>query len=299
MRSFDALAVIALLGFSASANAQEPAWTDGLRARISVDGIHSVDYGTSEVSFVRGHGLISLEGPLSDDWVGAASWSLEYEGPRYEDEASFLGDGAAPRDLVESTIRIGARRRLSDRWWLGAQPYLSAKLELGADFEDSLKGGSVFVVGYSRGDVLEVLTGVKLGSRLDQSGVYAWPYVRVRWQVRDDLQLRLENATLRLAYTLRDNLDLIAFASGRTDRYRLDASDAPAAGPAAATFSMTEASTGIGARIQLSRRVRLAANTGLLFWQRIRVKDRGGDLLERRKAYDPAPFLTLQLETRF
>ena len=171
--------------------------------------------------------------------------------------------------------------------------------EPGADLADSLKGGSVFVVGYSRAEALEVLAGVKLGSRLDHEGLFAWPYLRVRWQIRDDLQLRLENATLRLAYEVRDDLDLIAFASGRTDRYRLDPSDAPAVEPAPATFGITEASAGIGARVQLSPRVRLAANAGLLFWQRIRIDDRAGDLLQRRKAYDPAPFLTLQLETRF
>ncbi|MBM4382234.1 MAG: hypothetical protein FJ091_02580 [Deltaproteobacteria bacterium] len=299
MRRPCALTTIALMVLVQRARAEDRAWTDGLRARLSVDGVHSVDYGAAEVSFVRAHGLVSLEGPLSDDWVGAASWSLEYEGPRYEDEGAFLPGGAAPRDLVESTFRIGARRRVTDHWWLGAQPYLSAKLEVGADLEDGLKGGSVFVVGYTHSDDLEILAGIKLGTKLDRSGAFVWPYLRVRWQIRDDLQLRLDSATLRLAYELSDDLDLIAFAGGRTDRYRLDASDGPAVGPAPATFSLTEISAGAGARVQLSPRVRLAANAGLSFWQRIRIADRDADRLASRSTHDPAPFLTLQLESRF
>jgi hypothetical protein len=293
------LVTLALALIAGAAQAQERTWTDGLRLRLGADGIHSVDFGRTEVSYLRARGALSLEGPLSDDWVGAASWSLEYEGPRYEDEAGFLPAGGAPRDLVESTFRIGARRRVSDSWWLGAQPYLSAKLEPGADLADSLKGGSVLVVGYTHGDDLEILAGAKVGTKLDRRGAFVWPYLRVRWQIRDDLQLRLENATLRLGYELSEDVELIAFASGRTDRYRLDRSDAPALGPTPATFGITEASAGVGARVRVTPRVRLSANAGLLFWQRIRIADGDSDLLARRSTHDRAPLLTLQLETRF
>lgn len=297
----------ALLAQAAAAETRPEAgadvrWLDGLQLRLGVAGIHSVDYGATEVSWLRARGSVFLGGPMSERAAALASFSIEYERPEFEDAGGFLGDGgsgAPVEELIESTLRFGGRVAVRERWFLGAHPYISAKFENGADLSSSLRGGVVLLLEFEPSETFDVMAGLKLGSRLDRSGLYAWPYLRLRWQASDRVQLRIDNARFRVGYALREGIELRAFAGARADRYRLASRDRAPAGPGRGTFSLREATAGVGVRWDASRRVRVLANAGLLFWQRVAIADGDADRFASHSTHHPAPFGSIELELRF
>ncbi|HEU4428384.1 MAG TPA: hypothetical protein VFT98_06490 [Myxococcota bacterium] len=308
-----ALAIVALLAAPGAKGAEETraaalppsdvSWRDGLRFQLGVEGMPDVAFRDAGVSWLRATGQLSLQGPVSERWAAGVSLSADWLSPRADAEASFLpqtaGGGEALRDLLESNLRIGARRTIREHWTAGAELYLTAKLEPGAELGRSLKGGSVLAVGYQPSDALLFAAGAKIGSRFDHAGAYAWPVLRVQWQATDRLELELHNANLRLAYELRDHIELLGFGAVRADRYRLELREVGALAARPGTIGIRDATVGVGLRWTANEHVRVIAMLGAVVWQRLLVNDADADRIESRTAHGAAPSASLRLQARF
>lgn len=290
-------------GAAQSPARSDPSWRDGLRFQLGFEAVPDVAFRDADVSWLRTTGRVSLQGPVSERWGAGISLSAEWLSPSEDADSSFLpqtaGGGDALRDLFESNLRIGARRIFRDRWSAGAELYLTAKLEAGADLAESLKGGTFLALGYQPSDALELAAGVKIGSRFDRSGVYAWPMLRVRWRATDRLELELHNARLRLSYELWDGIELLGLGTVRTDRYRLEERDVGALAAHAGTIGIRDATVGVGLRWNVNEHVRLDATVGAMVWQRLLVNDPDADRIESRTAHGAAPSASLRLTARF
>jgi len=282
---------------------RDASWQDGLRFRVGFEGAPDVAFRGADVSWLRATGRLALEGPVSERWGASVSLDAEWLSPRANADASFLpqtaGGGEALRDLFESNLRIGARRAIRERWTLGGEVYLTTKLEPGAELGHSLKGGTVLALGYQPSEALDLAAGVKLGSRLDQSGVYGWPVLRVHWQATDRLALELHNANLRLAYALRDHIELLGFGTLRADRYRLERREVGALAVQPGTIGVRDATVGVGLRWDANEHLGVAATVGAVVWQRLLVNDAEADRVESRSARGAAPAASLRLQARF
>jgi hypothetical protein len=278
-------------------------WRDGLRFNLAIEGTPRADFGDAHVSWLRTTGRSSIQAPVSEQWGLGASFSAELLSPTVDAAPSFLaaaaGGGEPLRDLFESTLSIGARRMIRERWALQSDVYLSAKLESGADLGESLKGGTVLTLAYRRPDAFELAAGVKLGSRLDRAGLYAWPVLRVQWQITDRLEFEIQNADVRLAYALWDGFELLGFGGARTDRYRRERR---ATGPLASdssTLSFSDASVGLGFRWHAGEHFRIIGTVGAVVWQRLRVRDADAGEIASRDAQGAAPIVALRIQARF
>ena len=281
----------------------DSSWREGLRFQLAVEGAHDVSFEDADVSWLRTSGLIALQGPLSERWSAGVSVSAELLSPEVDGDASFLaataGGGDALRDLFESNLRAGARMMIRQRWSLGAEGYLTAKLEPGADFGDGLKGGTLLGFGYRPSDAFDLMAGVKLGSRLDRPGVHAWPMLRMEWQITDRLELDLRNANLRLVFELRDGLELFGFGGARSDRYRLERR---ALGPLASepgTLGIRDATVGAGLSWIPNEHLRVVGTLGTVVWQKLSVNDADADRIESRTSDGAAPIASLRIQARF
>jgi hypothetical protein len=312
-----ARALVAAAGFTLSpvgafaeetSAAPEPApsevtWRDGLRFNFGIEGTPDVEYEDAEVSWLRTTGRVSIQGPVSEQWGLGASLSAELLSSDVDDEATFLapaaGGGEPLRDLFESTFSIGARRTIHERWALRSDAYVSAKLETGANVGDSLRGGTVITLGYRRPDAFELVAGVKLGSRLDRAGLYAWPVLHVEWEITDRLAFEIHNADLRFAYSLRDGLELLGFGGARTDRYRLERRETGPLATELGTLSVRDATLGVGLRWYANEHLRIVGTVGAVVWQRLKVSDADTDEIASREAHGAAPVISLRVQARF
>ena len=288
---------------AAHSTAARASWRDGLRLNLALEGAPDVDFGDADVSWVRTNGRIALQGPVSERWGLGVSLSGEMLVSEVDDAATFLApaaDGDGPlRDLFESTLSAGMRRRIGERFAIGADGYVTAKLEPGAELGNSLKGGGVFSLLYRRSDTLSVAVGAKLGSRLDREGPFAWPTLRVEWHITPRLELDINNATVRLGYAVWDGLELLGFASYRSDRYRMERRELGPLAADAGTIGVRSATLGAGVRWNLSEHVRLLGTVGLSVWQRLLVNDGDDARVASRESEGAAAVLALRLQTRF
>jgi len=276
-------------------------WRDGLRFNFGIEGTPDVEYSDADVSWLRATGRVSIQRPVSKQWALGASFSAELLSPDVDAEPSFLApSGGDPlRDLFESTLRVGARRTIRERWALRSDAYLSTKLELGAELGEALRGGTVFTFGYRRADELEVAAGVKVGSRLDRAGAYARPVLRVEWQMTDRLELEIQNADLNLTYELKDGFELLGFGGARTDRYRLERRETGPLATELGTLSVRDATVGVGFRWVANEHFRIVGTVGAVVWQRLKVSDADTDEIASREAQGAAPVVALRIQARF
>jgi Domain of unknown function (DUF6268) len=281
----------------------EVSWRDGLRFNLAVEGTPDVEYADADVSWLRTTGRLSIQGPVSEQWGLGASLSAELLSSSVDADPSFLapaaGGGEPLRDLFESTFSVGARRMIRERWAFGSDAYVSVKLEPGANLGDSLRGGTVFTLAYRRSDALEVAGGVKLGSRLDRAGLYAWPVLRVEWQITDRIDFEIHNADLRLAYELRDGFELLGFGGARTDRYRLEERETGPLATDSGTLGVRDATVGVGFRWYANEHFRIVGSVGAVVWQRLKVSDADTDEIASRDAHGAAPVVALRIQARF
>jgi hypothetical protein len=302
------LAPAPVVGAEASAT-EQPAplrlnWREGLRLSLAIEGTPAADFGDADVSWVRTTGRVSLQGPVSDRWGVGFSFMAELLASDVDDEPTFLAAAAGTtggplRDLFESTLSLGARRRIGERFALGANAYLSAKLEPGAELGDSLKGGTILTLGYRPSDAFNLSAGVKLGTRLDRSGAFAWPVLRLEWQATPRLELAIQNADLRLAYALWDRVELLLFGGAHTDRYRLERRNAGPLSAEAGTIGVRGATVGIGFRWTATDHLRIVGTAGLAVWQRLLVNDSSDDRIATRDLHGVAPVIALRMQARF
>jgi hypothetical protein len=290
---------------SASVSGAESAlsWRDGLRATLTVEGTPEVDFGDADVSWVRTTGRLALQGPVSERWGLGVSLSAELLQSDVDDRASFLAvaaDDEGPlRDLFESTLSLGARRRIGERFALGADGYLSTKLEPGADLGDALKGGGFFTLLYRPSETFSFTAGVKLGSRFDRAGLFAWPVIRLEWQVTPRLEFEIQNANLRLAWAAWQRTELLLFGGAHTDRYRLERRASGPLSADAGTIGFRGANVGIGFRWNATEHLRVVGTAGVAVWQKLLIADASDDQIDSRELRGAAPVIALRLQARF
>jgi hypothetical protein len=283
---------------------EEVSWRDGLRLAFSGEGIPDVDFGDAHVSWARTTGRAALQGSVSERWALGVSLSAELLASDVDDQASFLApaaddEGGPLRDLFESVLSVGVRRKLGERFTLGADGYLATKLELGAELGDALKGGGAFTLAYRRSDSLSLAFGVKLASRFDRSGVFAWPVLRIEWQISPRLELELRSTDLRLVYAFSDRVDLFVYGRRVTDRYRLERRTSGPLSEEPGTIGVGDANVGIGVLWGPTERWRVAGSAGVVLWERVSVADSSDDRLDEREIQGAAPAVTLRVQRRF
>ena len=288
---------------------QEGGWLDGLRLSLVTEGTYEADYGDADVSWVRTTGRASVQGPVSDNWGVGASLSTEFLSSQVDADPSFLAGaagapaaagGEAPlRDLFESTLTMGVRRRVRERFALGVDGVLSAKLEPGAELGDALKGGGVLSFAYRPSETFDLITGVKIGSRFDRGGVGARPLLGIEWNITPQLEMELRNTNLRFAYTARDGVELLVFAGMQADRYRLERRSSGPLADEPGTISFREATVGVGLRWFVTEHLRLSGTAGVTVWQRLQVNDASGREIASRDMEGVAPVIALRLQGRF
>ena len=104
---------------------------------------------------------------------------------------------------------------------------------------------------------------------------------------------------MRLGYAVWDGLELLGFASYRSDRYRMERRELGPLAADAGTIGVRSATLGAGVRWNLSEHVRLLGTVGLSVWQRLLVNDGDDARVASRESEGAAAVLALRLQTRF
>lgn len=279
----------------------EPA-TAPFRLRLLLENAPNAGFDGADVSWLRSGARLLVGGPVSERVEVNLRLAGEFVEFDVGGDEGFLDTGrpGAPfDDLIESSVRLGAGFRVREKWQVVGEGYLQSKLEQDADVGDSLKGGVVLGAGYRRSTDLRVLFGVKLGTRLDRSGLYPLPILRVGWQIDDRWRFDFNNGDFQLEHELSEHWGISASAAFQTDRFRLADRDDGPAGVGEGSLAHWRVPVTLGVEWRPSARWSVRVSGGAIAWQHLDVNDEDADDFDSVTADRAAPFAGLEVTARF
>lgn len=139
---------------------------------------------------------------------------------------------------------------------------------------------------------LEVLVGVRLGSRLLRSGIAVAPLLEFDWRINDDWRLRSYGLGLQLERSLAKSLAVFVRARLENSGFRLD-DRGGTIGKGGVRIRQLPAGLGIHWRPLPSLRVQLIA--GAVAYNQIRIKNEDDQTIGKASG-GPAPYVTVRLD---
>jgi hypothetical protein len=116
--------------------------------------------------------------------------------------------------------------KLNEAWSLLGGPILEFSGESDADFDDSVRGGAVFGVGYRHSENLHGALGLIVQSEIEDD-TYVAPFIHVYWGIVEGLYLTAESESsrggeFRLGYRFTEDFGVAVGGGFRRERFRLD-----------------------------------------------------------------------------
>lgn len=233
----------------------------------------------------------------------SASLALSYS---YDGYSFSGGNGAgianlAPwEDIHSLSISAPMRIGLYDNWSAFLVPSLRSSGESGADFEETITGGTFAGIAYRFGERLTIGPGIGVVSQLEDSAT-VFPILIVNWKITDRLSLETGRglaATLGPGLTLNYRADKMwnFTIGGRYEklRFRLDEDGKIPNGIGEdRSFPLFASST-----YSVNPKTKFSLVGGVELDGKLEVNDEDGDTIIK-ESYDPGLFLGLTFNKRF
>ncbi len=245
------------------------------------------------VSIARATAEVGVSTALSRNVRLSISLSHVASNYDFSGEESIFG-GPLPRDVHSTNLTANAIILLDENWSISIGGLLRAALEPGADFGDSLSGGSLTTVGYRFDENLSLRFGVFVARRLEGDARLI-PIAGIDWRITEKLTLRSEGAGLELAYQFDPELRGSVLGRWESRQYRLNPDRS-----VLANNILDDDRLVVGAALGWSPApgLELRVEGGAAVFQRYEFREPGGFKFLVIES-DPAPYLSLAIEYVF
>jgi hypothetical protein len=277
-----------------------------VRFRMDSRFVPGQDFGASDTDIYAPRGRMRLTIPLSQTAVVRFNLSGGTTLYNWDDSINLMGTGpqSSPFDELNHTVvGVQVAKHFENGWkpfdadasWsIFAQGNAAFAWEGGAEFDDSVRGSGAIAGGFHIPDVLDLVLGIGLSSRLDRSSPTLFPVISFKWYIDENWTLRSTGRGLSIERKFGENL--VGFVRGRFESrtYRLDAR----AGPTnRGTLRDRQLPVGLGVRWRINRHFRLTAMAGVLAYHQLRTRNRNRDDIVKVTG-DPAPYFQFRIDMR-
>jgi hypothetical protein len=271
------------------------------------------DFGPADVTEMQTELGFGVAIPVSEKLLLRPSFSgsgafFDFDGDRSAFSA-YLGDGQS-FNLFErlysfemalgGIYQLGPLLRVFDQgesnWWVFAEERNTFEWEDGAPLDEALKVGGGFGVGWQIHPRFSLAAGVRISSRVDESGVSVQPQAQFRWDIRDDMSLRSSGLGLLFEYDICPKLELQVSGSYESESYLLD-DRGPVFGNA--KLRMRGAPLLVALRWKPSDHWRISGGAGSVLHQKWKMESDFDDDQNGSISADPAPLLYFMVQYRF
>lgn len=211
-------------------------------------------------------------------------------------EAAVGAEGEPVDDVVEVTLRPGARFFLNREWAITGAGIVQFSGEYGADIGDATTYGGFAAVRYQVNPKLAITVGASGKSRIEDDATVV-PIIGFDWQVNDKVRIASDGLGAILTAQVHEDWAFLLLGGWRQRDYRLE-EDADAGLLDGGVFRDSRVSIGVGAQWSPSGRVTLRAIGGAIVWSEVRFDDEDGDEVFEESA-DPTGFIGVNGVFRF
>lgn len=270
----------------------------GIRIRVDEGADFGAQFDDSELDWLR-TGL-ALEGgiPIGGPDQGiAVTLSSAVVNPIVDGSTSFLqvpGSDDDPFDpMLDSTLGIGGRFEIGRGFNGELNAGLSARHEIGAEFESALIAGGSFAVGYRYSNWLRLKVGVGLGTSIDRAKLTASPVFRLRLRPMPGVWLETDGTSGRIEWEVYPDFEVSLFGGIDSKRYRL-----AKRGPIveAGSLELEKSEVGAGVRTRIGRYLRVRVQAAVVLGQHLTLLDEDRDTIDARDTREPSGALRVSIE---
>jgi hypothetical protein len=313
--------LLALLAFAAptTAAAQEtreydlpdleepPGIGDLVQARLTLADrfVGNADFGSFDVASNQPEGRLRIQVPISDRSLLRLMATTRAQINDFDGVSDLFGTGPTTEDPFETLLDWRVRLQYGhwlpkswtlfsdrERWAAIVQGAVGSAYEVDASPGDGLRGGGGVGVFYRLGRKLEVAAGVRIGSRLLESGVSVSPFLEFDWRINRNWRIKSYGLGLEIERLLTRRLRLVTRARLESSSYRLaDRGDEIGLG----ALRVRQLPVGIGLRWDVLPHLRITALAGAVAYHQLRVKSEDDEVLSKSRA-GASPYLSLRID---
>ena len=269
------------------------------RIRLLQEGVIDQDFGGSQIDLFESGLEASVVAPLSRVAVIRLAGSVSGAYYDFHGDETFIDTNRSgdPFDSLMSTqFQLEGRYQITDSWTIVGGSQFSSRWEEGSAYARGIQQGGFVGVGHLFGDRFSAVVGLGVRSRMGRGGVSLSPVVQLGWRITDNVEIETRGLGVNIAARVSRDLTLYLISGFPSESYRLgDRGDDVDRG----VLIERNVPVRIGARLRISKRWRLRAFAGAVFYQRYTVEDSDGNFHDSASTSNPAFSGTLGLEYRF
>jgi hypothetical protein len=272
----------------------------GVRVKVSEDAYVGARFEDTDLHWFRTG--IAFEGavPILDQRGGfAMSLSTAVLVPDADGSTGIADLRGSPNDpfdeFLDSALRIGGRFELGYDFEAAFTTGLSARHEVGAEFEDSLAFGGSISLDYRRADWLRLRLGVGVGTGIDRDGFTVSPVFRLRVRPVQGVWLETDATSGRIEWDASSHLTLSLFGGIDSKRfllaYRGETLDA-------GSIELRKSEVGVGLRMRVGSKLRIKIETAVVLGQRLSFVDENHQTIDALDTNEPSAALRIAFDWR-
>jgi hypothetical protein len=274
-----------------------------LRVRFSARTLPSANFGSSEVGRWTPEARFRVRFPITEDSVGRVT--ARFRSARYNwGGGNLFGSSTLqkglPNDFYGAAIELHAAHAADfvpklfidgEVWSLVAGAWWRSRWAPGA-FDEGMTGGGLVGISYALTDRLRIVLGVGVESRIGRSGVRFRPTGSLHWKISERWKIRTRGLGAQIDYAIIRPVSFFATAHRFWDNFALDQTTAK--GQTVVFRDRPEALVGGGFKWQITKRLRLIAEGGVVIGRKLNARVDGENILSSMRA-DPHGYFDLRL----
>lgn len=272
----------------------------GLRTHLDQGLVSSGEFDGARTWWLRSGVALEAGVPIGERVEIGLSPSFAWERLLVEGSETFVfaqsGRERRFTDFLDSSLRVGARVMLDERWDLELATGFSSRHEDGARYAESARAGGSLAFSYRRGRWLRLRLGVGLGSDIDDGKLRVSPVYRIVLRPLPNWSLEASGLGGAIEWDARPSSRLALTGGVDGTQYRLERRGQPPVSGGQGTLQRRQSTVGLELRETLNDHLRLRLGLGLVLREELTVIDEDGVDVDSRRNRDPSVTLRFGIE---